>query len=410
MGGLGSNGTFLVLGACGALALGILMVAAPLPRRGWIAVSLLLAIASSTFIERGGATGLSEVARLAAVVVAFRLTWRSTPPLDGDPAHRGGSRTQKFVPVLVLAITGFLGVATLLHGQVSAFVPYVLGAVLLVLYARILTRHATGRDLCQGALLALGSTVVSALVVAVFLPGIGVLQGRVRGLTSNPNLLGFYCAAFLAILLLRPAGRRFTSMAGLGLGVGGIILVLTGSRASLLAVVIVVLVVLGRQPDTRLKVLALAGGAGVATVLVAFPSLIANNDALILRQGNSRAESLDYALQSLQQHPWSGIGLDNELVQVASTPLRAITQAGLFGGLAVAVIYLAILVFSIRAGRGTVGFGIAMIVHSLFEGWLLSPVGPLALTFVVVWTAIAAPETTSMRESPVPSRLRHQPS
>jgi hypothetical protein len=363
---------------------------------------------SSTYLERGGATGLSEATRLGAVVVACRLTWRSTPTLDGEPAHTPGGRAQYLVPVLAVAMTVFLGVATLAHGKVSAYPPYLLGAVLMVLYARLLGRYATGRDLCQGALIALGSVVASAVVVAAVLPQVRGGGGRVRGLTSNANLLGFYCALFVTILLLRPAGRRFMTV--LGLVLGGGVLVLTGSRASLVVVVVVLLFVLGRHRDVWLRVLAVAGGVSVATALVAFPSLMVDNDALILRQGNSRAESLDYALQSLQQHPWSGIGLDNELVQVASTPLRAITQAGLLGGLAVAVIYLAILVFSIRAGRGTVGFGIAMIVHSLFEGWLLSPVGPLALTFVVVWTAIAAPETTSMRESPVPSRLRHQPS
>lgn len=115
------------------------------------------------------------------------------------------------------------------------------------------------------------------------------------------------------------------------------------------------------------------------------------------RGDNSRALTITGAFDAFRSSPLIGIGMANEEFEIASSPLRALAYAGIGGLVAVLFMWTAFLWHSRTAGLPAVGFTLAAVVHSLFEGWLLSPVSPLLLTFVLVWVVVVKPETRHSR-------------
>ena len=122
-------------------------------------------------------------------------------------------------------------------------------------------RRARGWN-SQAALLILTGTAL-ILALGVVLEAVGLRGLRVGGLLENPNITASLLVVSLPAILIIEGGRRWRIAAAAVLIVG---LVLTGSRAGLLALLVIVAVVL---PRGRAKIIGLlAGGAGVAAVLV----------------------------------------------------------------------------------------------------------------------------------------------
>lgn len=130
-------------------------------------------------------------------------------------------------------------------------------------------------------------------------------------------------------------------------------------------------------------------------LVLAHPGWVTESDLTILRSNNSRTDSYEYTMAVLKGTEWRGIGLDAEVVQVASTPLRALTHAGLVGGIVILAMYAVIIYCSAKVGRRTLLFAGAMVVHSFFEGWLLTPVGPMTMCFLATWCALAKCESAA---------------
>jgi len=107
--------------------------------------------------------------------------------------------------------------------------------------------------------------IVSAVILAfgVMLEAVGMRSLRVGGLLENSNVTASLLVVSLPMVFVvrGPRGWRFAAAAVLTLG-----LVLTGSRAGLLALLVVVAVVLPRGPAKVMGLL--TGGVGVAAVLV----------------------------------------------------------------------------------------------------------------------------------------------
>ncbi len=355
-----------------------------IPATPMIAVSIGLVLCSSTYVERSTNTGFSEVVRVASVLVLARFIWSAaSQDRSEDPAL--ADRCGQFVRVLAATIVAYLAFATIGHGMYQALLLYTAGAVLTVVYGTLIARRISGPQLRAGILIALVLAISGSVVFGIVRAGDGILGERLRGLVSSPNLLGFYAVMIFALLLSYRTFRLWMLPVG---AVTGAALVWTASRSSLIATVLLVTAHLALR-QTRLRALWILLGATGLVLLLSNPAWMTDSDLTILRSNNSRHDSYAYTMTVLADTGWQGIGLGNELVQVASTPLRALVHAGLAGGLLVAAMYAVIVYYSAKVGRQTLLFGGVMVVHSLSEGWLLSPVGPMTMCFVAVWCALA---------------------
>lgn len=125
----------------------------------------------------------------------------------------------------------------------------------------LVARRAAHSGSQSGALVVAAGAVIVALGVMAEAAGMGAI--RVGGLLENPNVSASLLIASLPTLVIVPGRRgwRLAAVAAIVLG-----LVLTGSRAGLLALLAAVAIVL---PRGRPRTLGLAiGGFGVVTILI----------------------------------------------------------------------------------------------------------------------------------------------
>ncbi|TFD40339.1 hypothetical protein E3T37_06195 [Cryobacterium sp. TMT2-10] len=301
---------------------------------------------------------------------------------------RALSDLRMWLPWVTGSLLTFLLLATAFHGQALNFVLYGLGLVMLVV-AVVATAVAVPELIVSSAVvLALGTMVVGSIILGLASPGVAIAGGRLRGLASNANLLGFYAFLFgsLAIIVVRHIGLKVILLV-----LAIMCVVWTSSRASALALVIVIIFGALRRVSAT-KALWLTGFITLVLVIaIALPQTFSVLDG-VLRTDNSRSYSFDGAMGAFRSSPLIGTGLASEEVEIASSPLRALASAGVGGLIAVVVMWGALLFRSRKAGVLAMGFTLAAVVHSCFEGWLLSPVSPLLLIFVLVWWVIVRNE------------------
>lgn len=357
-----------------------------------IGLALVLVACSSTFAHEASSIGPSESVRVAAALLVSRLAWgplAAAPDVDNSRAHT----YRRFVRALVAGFVVYLVFATVTHEMYLELALYGAGAVMTIVYGEVIARHA-GVDIRKGALVALTAIVAASLVFGLVEPAEAVVNDRLRGLTSNANLLGFYALLVVALLLSYSSASLWTVPVVL---IASTALLWSGSRSAALAAALMATLSLAIKRSSQRALWVLASVA-ILVLAITRADWLTGNELKLLRVNNSRLGSYEYTLSVLESSFWSGIGLGAEAVEVASTPLRALTHAGIFGGVAVVAIYGVILAFSARVGPQTFVFGAVMVVHSLFEGWLLSPVGPMMMCFIVTWCAVAKTEAQWRRK------------
>jgi hypothetical protein len=166
----------------------------------------------------------------------------------------------------------------------------------------------------------------------------------------------------------------------------GLVLILSGSRASAVAVVaLFVASTLLRVGATRRLLPFLMVGAFGAMLLA---QDLLTSDTGLLRANNSRSESWDQAKGALQLDLLRGVGLEGLKVQVASSPLRALAAGGLIGG-GLLLFGLFCLLVAARRNSTLKALTFAAVLHSFAEGWLVSLTGPMILLFVTSLSALA---------------------
>jgi hypothetical protein len=350
-----------------------------------VAFSVAAVALSSTYIERTSPTGISQIARVVALLLVVKLLLQRRQEVAGDRVWIGAKQCSNFVVLLMPGLVVYLFTATVLHGHTGTFSGYLAGCILIILYARIVSSCADARSIATAALVVLMLIVVVSLLFGLLSPANGLLGGRLRGVVSNPNLLGFYCVLAVALL---SAAKRFGWPHAAGLATAFVAIAWSASRASGVCACLIVIADLLRRRGASRVVWCCVLLAAVVT-LVRFPSLILDQDLVVLRTNNSRDGSYQYAASVFRDGHMFGIGLGSEETQVASTPLRALVHAGIPGLVGVGAMYAAVVYVSAKVGRKTTAFALVMVVHSLFEGWMLSPVGPMMMAFVVTWCAIA---------------------
>lgn len=356
--------------------------------------------ASSVFLPDDGSAisiGLRVVGSGLLLVSAFRA---KSQGYSADPNLKRVVR--RWAVALGVPVAVYIALATVPFGMWNDFLSYEVGVVLLCVVISCSAPQLASGTLQRSVIIALAATVIASIVMGFLLPEFGIQQGRLRGVVNNANLLGFY--AFLLGVVALVAVKR-TSARVVLLGAAAIALLWTASRASTLALIIaIVVLILLTRLATGLLVTAGLAILGIIVGLV-WPSFL-NVFEGVTRGNDSRSGSLDVALAAVKSNPWSGVGLGNEASIIASSPLRAAANGGIPGLIVVGILWVAILYTSARVGGKTLALGVAAVAHSCFEGWLLSPVGPMILIFALVWLTVAHSDLTSkLRTDPGPDKI-----
>lgn len=354
------------------------------------AAGLLCIMAASSSLIPSEDSALAVTVRVVGVglmiLSALQCSW-SRHELEKSERRKG---TRRLLLTSVLPIFFLIGAATIPHSRWDIFWPYAAGAFVLAM-AVVATVSVSPTVLTNALMSALTLVVVGSLVAGLLSPSTGVEGGRLRGLFENANSLGYFAFLLGAVALLTSRDLKVKLLLLVPVTV---VLGWTGSRAATLALAVVIsLMILFRMRASQL----IAAGLSFSVLLLAIrlsPELLVPFKTL-LRANNSRELSWMTFLETLSNHPSFGIGMGQEVSFVASSPLRAAVVAGMVGLFLIALTYLGMLVFSSTYGAMTFTFASAAVVHSLFEGWLLSPISPLTLVYCVCWWVIASNELRS---------------
>jgi hypothetical protein len=376
------------------LLVGILSVGVAATTGFWLPIMALI-----TLIAVGVASSLgSPTWALSAGLVALTLS-----------ITQGIVRTELELPTRVLAIAFLLlpllrlgglqnasnSARRLATGFATGYMLYVVGAglptgqfeniathtlglvVLLAVTWAVLTRVSPSAQM-QTISWVVGAAILLSLMGAFLGVPEMVVNGRLLGIFANPNTLGFIAFLYSCVYLLNDStGFRRYVAEGLALTA----LVWSGSRTALAATAAMLTVAaLIRVRGARSLVAALL--LMVSVILILFPDYY-SGQAEVVARGNSRATSIEETVRILSTHLFTGIGFGNEAIEIASSPLRAASHAGLLGILGITLMYLALLRWGIRSGGPALALAVGGVVHTLGEGWLLSSLSPLLILYVL---------------------------
>ncbi len=272
--------------------------------------------------------------------------------------------------------------STLLHAQFGMLLIHTAGAALLLTVVRALSSDG-GATAARIAPQAFGFAMAVSLVMAFLVPDQAIIQGRLRGMFVNANLLGFY--AFLSLMSAILLARRVISFLLLTTMSFWVILWTDSRTSAIAAVLAIVLLALFSHRRARQLLLIIIGAACLVYFDVLHIGAVSSSRDLGTRDG-----SWDEALRVLNVAPFTGVGNGATAVEVASTPLRALAEGGVLALAGVGVMYLVLLRASSRQGRYLLAVCVGSIVHSLGEGWFLSSLSPMLLAFVMVWIGVSA--------------------
>jgi len=350
-------------------------------------LGLLLILASSTSLPILESVNIGV--RILAIGVIITLAART--PLRAEARSREDRSTVPWIVAFVFAIGFMLSFISIAHDE-TGIVPAVLGVVSALVFAFAPLRVLTPRQVIHAVRDVLLLVLLASLVLAAVAPGIAFRGGRFQGLAGNANLLGFYVLLYLGLIL---ATTTKVQSLVTPVSLSGLVLILSGSRASAVAVVaLFVASALLRVGSTRRLLPFLMVGTLGAMLLA--QDLLTSETGL-LRANNSRSESWNQTKVALQLDPLSGVGLEGLKVQVASSPLRALAAGGLIGG-GFLLLGLFCLLVAARRSSTLKALTFAAVLHSFAEGWLVSLTGPMILLFVTSLSALAALPLSPVRE------------
>jgi hypothetical protein len=346
-----------------------------------ISLFLLMQIGAVSFIVPQGATDLVRTAGL--LVLALSAWQKKDPDQSIDASNRAFQRRNHVVFTKFLA--GYLLWAlssTLLHGAIGQFSLHIVGTIFLLVAVRVLSSDG-GVVIVRVVPLILGSALAVSAGMGFLDPTQGLEQGRLRGVFVNANLLGFY--AFIALIagLLLVHGKFWSLvLCALSILVG----VWTGSRSSAIASLsaLLLLALFGNR-RSRLIFWVIVGVAAIALVGFIDPSW-----KLLSRSWGTRDGSFQEAVRVLSVSPLFGLGVGGELVEVASSPLRAFVEGGIAALVGVVIMYLVLLRAALRRNASLVAMSLAAILSSFAEGWFLSAIGSIMLVFTSTWIGVSS--------------------
>ncbi|KJF23459.1 hypothetical protein C7T36_06545 [Rhodococcus sp. AD45-ID] len=202
-----------------------------------------------------------------------------------------------------------------------------------------------------------GVQTVSALAGILQLTGMSVLgavanSGRANGLSGHPNVLGLMCVVAVLICLgSKRVGRKYRLVRYVVVVINAAALVGTGSISSMIAMgVSLAVLVISLRAATKFVftllilgvvalVLAALAGVDSSTLLSPVESRVqeVTGEADGVASFDIRQRTYDFAIESISNDPFSGVGLDganqgtfNGVTVVHNYLLRAWYQGGIF--------------------------------------------------------------------------------
>lgn len=344
--------------------------------RALLAQAVLLILASGSSLLASSAVSIAFRAAAVATLLVLALRFRATTS----------------APSIVRSLTQFcsalwvmLTFVAVVHHEYDVLASASFGLVALALFIGLAATRE-GLEVYRVIYCSLVFWEVVSLAAGRLSPSVAVVQGRLRGVTGNANELAFYALVAVALAMFSSGGWRSRTVVGC---LSGLVLILTGSRTSTVALVVLIIaatLVQTRSHAARRTVFALG-------TIVAIAYLSGSLDRYasrftVLRINNSRQGSLDEARQRYESSPVAGLGFGSIRETIASSPLRALAAGGT---VAVVIMVVACAVLLRRAyglDRKMFVFCFACFVHSLGEGWLVSTSGPMLTVFVLAMISL----------------------
>lgn len=207
---------------------------------------------------------------------------------------------------------------------------------------------------------------------------------RARGLFFNANTAGIF--TFLLIGCSLWMGRKYWPWV---IPAGMVYILATGSRASLLGAVTLLLVFAVAKVTWRhrLVLVGLAVAIGYPTALWALEKvreIQVNQSTSVLRSANTREERWEASLEFIQQNPWLGAGYGAAPYMVDHNSYAKLFAE--FGVLMAAPGIILIVSYAWWSRRDPVMLGItaATLLNTFFEDWLLSAGASMLVIFLLL--------------------------
>lgn len=234
----------------------------------------------------------------------------------------------------------------------------------------------------------------------------GWAGGRARGIFNNANAAGIYTFLLLGLSLFM--GRRFW----LWLFPAGLAFIFaTGSRAALLAVIVLMAISLLFKVDGRLRLTFTILLCSIVVYALHWlwnwiQHLDVEGDS-ILRTNNSRASSWEVAFSFIRENPYLGAGYGATPPIIGSSSyIKLVSEFGfLFAGFGF-LLAGAYILWS-RHDHLMLGITIGTLINTFFEDWLLTAGAPmLAVYLLLVMTTTQKPKLKNLESQRMASRSR----
>lgn len=221
-----------------------------------------------------------------------------------------------------------------------------------------------------------------ACIVFSFAP-LGWVGGRLAGIFLNANSTGIF--TFLLIGISLWMGKRYWIWI---IPAGTVVIILTGSRASLLAIIVMVMVILVARADWRMRVpiigLGVSIGGPVAFWAWEQTQKINAEGSSILRTNNSRESVWGAAIDFIQDNPILGAGYraTPELIG-SSSYFKLFAELGFAfagAGIILAISYI----WWSRFDIVMLGITFGTLVNTIFEDWLLTAGAPMLAVYLML--------------------------
>lgn len=343
------------------------------------AVSLFLLASSSVPALEPHSIMLRVVGSLvviAPVVWRKRLSDRSTSP-----------QFSHAMIVMGLGYSSYLIASKFAHGRDLDLLIGLLSFSLVAYLAHALLHYYSTPQVVGGAYAAFLLMCLLSLVTYQLLPDISIENLRLRGVLENANALGFAAFALGAVSI---AAHLVRWQSLLGLGVALSCLVLSGSRASMLALIIVAFgLAIGRIRRARIVV----AFSSAAVILAWLLSPAALADLFLFRTTDTRSAGFEIVQHAISESFWTGLGELPMATRVAGSPFAAGITGGVLGLIGLGAMYFGLIRGFATSRPRALSLVVAGIVHSLFESWMLSFSAPMLVTFFVLLVGFVGLDT-----------------
>lgn len=212
---------------------------------------------------------------------------------------------------------------------------------------------------------------------------LGWEAGRVQGVFNNANAAGIF--TFLLIGLAFWMGKRYWIWL---VPLGTVFIGLTGSRASLLALLVLLTMIVIGKTERKLKIplIIMSVSLGGPIAYWAWNDLkdMQADGSSILRTNNSRDSVWDLAIDFIRENPVLGAGYGATPEGIGSSSyFKLIAEFGLvFSGVG---IFLALFyIWCSRYDFVLLGLTLATLVNTVFEDWLLTAGAPMLIIYLLI--------------------------